>query len=49
MKYINRVICVLHNGTQKKMKKKERYFIGDENMVKCATVRPIIYSAFISQ
>ena len=23
--------------------------IGDENMVKCATVRPLIYSVFISQ
>ena len=32
------------------MEQKEKgIFKGDENMVKCVTVRPLIYSAFISQ
>ena len=45
-----RPVCVLHNCTQNNMKQKEKgIFIGDENLVKCATVRPLIYSVFISQ
>ena len=32
------------------MEQKEKGIcIGDENMVKCATIRPLIYSDFISQ
>ena len=29
--------------------KEKGIFIGGENMVKCAPVRPLIYSVFISQ
>ena len=46
--------CALHyiivTVIQNKMEQKKIYIcIGDENMVKCATVRPLIYSVFISQ
>ena len=45
-----RVVCALHNCIQNNMGQKEKgIYIGDENMVKCATVRPLIYSVFISQ
>ena len=39
-----RVVCALHNCIQNNMEQKEKGIcIGDENMVKCATVRPLIY------
>ena len=46
-----RVVCVLHNCIQNNMEQKDKgIFIGDENiLLKCATVRPLIYSVFISQ
>ena len=32
------IVCVLHNYTQNNMEQEEKgIFIGDENMVKCAT------------
>ena len=43
------VVCALHNCIQNNMEQKEKGIcIGDENMVKCATVRLLIYSVFIS-
>ena len=45
-----RVVCALHNCIKNNMEQKEKGIcIGGENMVKCATVRPLIYSVFISQ
>ena len=45
-----RVVCALHNCIQNNMEQKEKGIcIGDENMVKCATARRLIYSVFISQ
>ena len=44
------VVCALHNCIQNNMEQKEKGIcIGDKNMVKCVTVRPLIYSVFISQ
>ena len=40
------VVCALHNCIQNNMKQEEKGIcIGNENMVKCATVRPLIYSS----
>ena len=42
-----RVVCALHKCIQNNMEPKEKGIcIGDENMVKCTTVRPLIYSFF---
>ena len=44
------IVCALHNFIQNNMEQKGKGIcIEDENMVKCATVRPLIYSVFISQ
>ena len=42
-----RLVCALHNCIQNNMEHKEKGICtGGENMVKCATVRPLIYSVF---
>ena len=45
-----RVVCVLLNCIQNNMEQKEKgIYIRGESMVKCATVRSLIYRFFISQ
>ena len=40
--------CVLHNCIRNNVEQKEKgIFIGDENIVNCATVRLIIYIVFL--